>query len=113
MADDFAPLAQKPYYAVIFTSQRSKEDPGYEPMAAAMFELASRQPGYLGVESTRSPSGFGITVSYFDNPESILAWKQNVRHLVAQRMGKERWYARYAVRVAKIEREYSGPDSGI
>jgi heme-degrading monooxygenase HmoA len=110
VADDFAPLPQNPYYAVIFTSRRSQEDSGYEAMAAAMFELASQQPGYLGAESARSPSGFGITVSYFNDPESIRAWKQNVRHLVAQRMGKERWYARYTVRVAKIERAYGGPN---
>ena len=111
MPDDFAPLPQRSNYAVIFTSQRAKEDSAYEPMAAAMVELASRQPGYLGVESARAPSGFGITVSYFDSQESIRAWKQNLRHLAAQRQGQERWYAKYAVRVAKVEREYGGPDS--
>jgi heme-degrading monooxygenase HmoA len=78
VAEDLVTLPQRPYYAVIFSSQRSQEDSGYETMAAAMFELASQQPGYLGAESARSPSGFGITVSYFDSPESIRAWAERI-----------------------------------
>jgi hypothetical protein len=29
---------------------------------------------------------------------------------VAQRLGKERWYSHYELRVAKVERAYSGPE---
>ena len=98
-----------PYYAVIFTSQRTDGDHGYEAMATAMLELAQRQPGCLGAESARGPDGLGITVSYFTDEASIRAWKQEARHLVAQRLGKERWYSHYEMRVAKVERAYSGP----
>src|SRR5690606_28869756 len=58
-SDAFAKLPQPPYYAVIFTSLRSGEDAdGYDATAARMVELASGQPGYLGVESTRGADGF-------------------------------------------------------
>ena len=40
----------------------------------------------------------------------IRAWKQNSEHLVAQRRGNEQWYAHYELRVAKVERAYSGPE---
>jgi len=30
--------------------------------------------------------------------------------LVAQRLGKERWYSHYELRVAKVERAYAGPE---
>jgi hypothetical protein len=53
-----------PYYAVNFTSQRTDGDGGYGPMADRMVELASKQPGFLGVESVRGANGLGITVSY-------------------------------------------------
>jgi hypothetical protein len=36
----FAPTPEPPYYAVIFTSQRTEGDNGYEAMAQAMFDLA-------------------------------------------------------------------------
>jgi heme-degrading monooxygenase HmoA len=109
MLPEFAPLPERYYYAVIFSSQRRDEDPGYDSTAEAMFKLASQQPGYIGAESARSPSGFGITVAYFESEESIRAWKQHSAHVVAQRLGKERWYSKYVLRVAKVERGYSGP----
>ena len=110
MPDGFASTPEPPYYAVIFTSQRTEADDGYEAMAQAMYELALKQPGCLGAESTRGQDGLGITVSYFIDEASIRTWKKNARHLVAQRLGKERWYSHYELRVAKVERAYSGPE---
>jgi heme-degrading monooxygenase HmoA len=109
MADGFAVTPEPPYYAVIFTSKRTAGDHGYEAMAQAMVELALRQPGCLGAESARD-DGIGITVAYFTDEDAIRAWKQNAQHLVAQRLGKERWYSHYELRVAKVERAYSGPE---
>jgi len=93
-----------PYYAVIFTSLRTKGDNGYAAMAKRMDELAAQQPGYLGIESARE--GLGITVSYWKDLESIKAWKKNVEHLEAQRLGHEKWYTSFKVRIAKVERDY-------
>ena len=70
-----APTPQPPYYAVIFTSERTDGDNGYADMALRMLELAAGQPGYLGIESARS--GLGITVSYWDSRDAIAAWKRN------------------------------------
>ena len=105
----FATTPEPPYYAVIFTSQRTEGDRGYEAMAQSMFEIALQQPACLAAESVRDASGLGITVAYFTDESAIRAWKQNSEHLVAQRLGKERWYSHYRVRVAKVERVYSGP----
>jgi heme-degrading monooxygenase HmoA len=107
----FATTPEPPYYAVIFTSQRTEGDHDYEAMAQAMFELALKQPGCLGAESVRDVGGLGITVAYFTDVSAIHAWKQNSEHLVAQRLGKERWYSHYELRVAKVERAYWGPRS--
>lgn len=93
-----------PYYAVIFTSLRTGGDDGYAEMADAMVELASRQPGFLGVESARD--GLGITVSYWDSLEAIAAWKRHAEHLIAQKLGRERWYAAYKTRICRVERDY-------
>jgi heme-degrading monooxygenase HmoA len=106
----FSDTPEPPYYAVIFSSQRTVEDDGYQAMAVEMAELAVRQPGCLGVEHARGKDGFGITVAYFSDEAAILAWKQNARHLAAQKLGKERWYAHYRLRVSKVERDYSGPE---
>jgi heme-degrading monooxygenase HmoA len=93
-----------PYYAVIFTSLRTEGDNGYGAMAQKMVELASKQPGFLGVESARED--VGITVSYWSNLESIQNWKANIEHLEAQKLGHEKWYASFKTRISKVERDY-------
>ncbi|MBI3450860.1 MAG: antibiotic biosynthesis monooxygenase [Acidobacteria bacterium] len=95
-----------PYYAVIFTSRRTDGDAGYAAMSERMVDLASRRPGFLGLESVRGADGAGITVSYWESEEAIAGWKRDVEHLGAQRQGRERWYEDYVVRVAKVERAY-------
>lgn len=69
-----------------------------------MVELASRQPGFLGIESARED--LGITVSYWADLESIKAWKANVEHQEAQKKGRKEWYSEFRVRISKVEREY-------
>ncbi len=110
MTPTFATLPTPPYYAVIFTSMRTNVEHGYAAMAEEMDALARQQPGCLGAESARDPGGFGITVSYWRDEASIAAWKSEAQHLVAQKLGKELWYAHYELRVAKVERAYSGPE---
>lgn len=95
---------EPPYWAVIFTSELTADTDGYAAMAERMVELASRQPGFLGIESARD--GLGITVSYWRDLPSIAAWRADVEHLAAQRLGKERWYRRYRLRIARVERDW-------
>ena len=94
-----------PYYAVVFASERTDGDNGYDVMASKMDELASQQKGFLGVESARD-SDLGITVSYWETIEDIGAWKANAAHQIAQQRGKEEWYSRFSLRVCKVERDY-------
>lgn len=102
-----ASLPEPPYTAVIFSNVRTDGDNGYGVMAMKMIELATQQPGYLGVEST-GDAGLAITVSYWVDDASALAWKQVHEHAVAQQRGKDTWYADYQVRVATVHRAY-GP----
>ncbi|NWL89717.1 hypothetical protein DMN77_19400 [Paenibacillus sp. 79R4] len=101
---ELACTPQPPYYAVIFTSERTEGDHGYAEMAGEMARLAAIQPGFLGVESARE--GLGITVSYWESLEAIQNWKQNERHLMAQSKGKSEWYLKYKTRICKVERDY-------
>lgn len=89
-----------PYYAVIFTNTLSGDTAGYEEVANRMVELAEQQPGYLGIESVRD--GLGITVSYWQSLDA-----QNVEHLNAQQLGRDKWYSAFTTRIAKVERDYS------
>ncbi|PTX45230.1 heme-degrading monooxygenase HmoA [Christiangramia gaetbulicola] len=99
-----AKTPEPPYYAVIFTSVLKKTHEGYSEMADKMEELAKLQPGYLGFESARQK--LGISISYWKDLESIRSWKQNTKHLLAQKSGRENWYEQYHIRITKVERDY-------
>lgn len=116
-----AQTPEPPYTAVIFTTVRADVDPAqaaaYAATSTRMFELAARQPGFLGVESAHEV--LGITVSYWRDPQSAQRWKAVAEHVLAQRLGRRQWYRDYRVRVAAVEREYGtrpskerGPSAG-
>lgn len=107
VSNPFATLPEPPYYIVAFSSARREGDHGYAAMAQRMVDLAAEQPGFLGVESARGPDGFGITNSYWRDLDSIRARKAVTEHLTAQRLGRERWYSHFEMRIGKIERAYS------
>lgn len=93
--------------AVIFVSQRSEADAdGYAAAAAAMGELASRQPGYRGIDSVRDAAGLGITVSYWANEAAAIAWRDDPEHTAIREAGRNRWYTRYDLHVAAVTRSY-------
>lgn len=105
-------MPEPPYYAVVFTSlRRVGPDDGYGEMAARMEALASRQPGFLGVESARGEDGLGVTVSYWATLDDVAAWGRQAEHQLAQKLGRERWYQHFALRVCRVERatEYTRP----
>ncbi len=93
-----------PYYAVIFTTIRTDVDENYEETAYQMELLAKEQKGYLGIESARAT--IGITVSYWQDLDSISRWKEHTEHRIAQEKGIAEWYAQYELRVSKVERAY-------
>jgi heme-degrading monooxygenase HmoA len=99
-----ADTPKPPYYAVIFTSERTEGENGYADTASRMLELAKEQDGFLGIESARE--GLGITVSYWSSLEAIRKWKMNAEHLDAQDNGRTQWYQNYKTRICLVERDY-------
>lgn len=93
--------------AVIFTSRRTAaDDAGYAQATAAMDALAAAQPGYRGIDSARGDDGFGITVSWWADEASAVAWREHPVHARVRDAGRGRWYSAYEVAVATVDRSY-------
>lgn len=104
----FARTPRPPYYAVIFTSLRSRADAGgYARAAERIMRLAGAQPGFLGAESVRGGDGLGITVSYWRSAAAIRRWHRLAAHRAAQAQGYARWYDAFELRVARVTRAYA------
>ena len=93
-----------PYYAVIFTTLLTDDIAGYLETTVKMELLATKQKGFLGIESARNQ--IGITVSYWKTLEAITDWKNNVEHSEVRELGRAKWYKKYQLRICKVEREY-------
>ena len=103
-----AQTPKPPYYAVVFTSQRTDaDDGGYAETSDRMFALAAKQPGYLGVEAVHSEDGFGMTVSYWESLGAIRNWREQAQHKIAQAQGRKKWYKKYKLRICLVETEYA------
>jgi heme-degrading monooxygenase HmoA len=92
---------------VTFVSRRNgRDEAGYAAAAARMDALAAAQPGYRGVDSVRAADGLGITLSYWADEASAIAWRDHPEHAETRERGRERWYDDYAVTVATVTRDY-------
>lgn len=93
--------------AVIFVAQRTEYDEeGYAQAATRMELLASRQAGFLGIDSVRGPNGSGITVSYWADELTAKRWRDYPEHITIREFGREKWYSSYSLHVTAISRSY-------
>ena len=93
-------------YAVIFKAKTKKLDGAYFEMAKRMRELAMNKYGCLEFIAV-SECANEIALSYWESLEQIKLWKENSEHLVAQELGKEKWYEDYTVEIVEIISQYS------
>jgi len=94
------------YYVIIFTTIRTEGDNGYEEMNEETFRMVEKQQGYLGADSYKNENGENVTIVKFKTKEDIRNWKENSKHQEAQKLGREKWYKYYNVKVCRVEREY-------
>ncbi len=97
-----------PIYVVIFSSVLADNPTGYLEMADKILERAKLTEGFIHFESFRQPDGHGVSLSYWTDREAIAKWKNDCEHLVAQKLGKTKWYDFYRIQIAKVEKSYVG-----
>ncbi|MEW2293279.1 antibiotic biosynthesis monooxygenase [Streptomyces sp. NPDC006743] len=97
---------EPPYYVAVFTTVRTQDQSGYRETNARMEELVKDIPGFLGMDHAQTPGGLGITVGYFRDADALTRWRGDEEHRAAQRRGRDEWYERYTLHVAKVERSH-------
>lgn len=92
-------------YIVIFSANIKKIDDEYIETAEKMRRLAVEQYGCLEFKAV-TENEQEIAISYWPSLEHINNWKNDKEHLKAQKQGKESWYSKYKVQIARVERKY-------
>ena len=66
--------------------------------------------GFISVERFESivEQGKMLSLSFFEDEESVVAWRNTLAHRKAQALGKNQYFANYRLRIANVLRDY-GP----
>ena len=93
-------------YAVIFTADVKEFGSEYTEMATKMRDLAINE--YNCIEFISCAEGKKeISISYWENMGHIKSWKNNIQHLEAQELGRNKWYSSYKIEITKIGHSYT------
>jgi heme-degrading monooxygenase HmoA len=90
---------------VVFRSRLSAEaGDDYSDMAAEMLATAKEMPGFVEFKSFKADDGERVSLVYWQDHETMAAWRAHPRHRVAQSTGRAKWYAEYRIEVADVVR---------
>lgn len=84
----------------------------YIELAAELRPELDRIPGFIAIERFQSLSEPGkiLSLSWWEDERAVRHWRENNLHQSAQREGQNTIFSHYRLRVAKVMREYAGPE---
>jgi heme-degrading monooxygenase HmoA len=92
---------------VLFRSMLTAEaGEDYAAMAADMLARARTLPGFVDFKSFQADDGEHVSVIHWESQETLRAWSDDMRHAVAQRLGRQKWYRYFRVEIAEVSRSY-------
>ncbi len=101
--------------AVIFEANSHLDKQArYLDIASELKPLLEQIDGFIAIERFKSLSESGkiLSLSWWRDEESVLAWKKNVFHQQAQAEGCASIFSYYRIRVARVLRDYSSENRG-
>ncbi|OFS08890.1 MULTISPECIES: antibiotic biosynthesis monooxygenase family protein [Hafnia] len=101
--------------AVIFEANSHLDKQArYLDIASELKPLLEQIDGFIAIERFQSLSETGkiLSLSWWRDEESVLAWKKNVFHQQAQAEGRASIFSYYRIRVARVLRDYSSENRG-
>lgn len=91
---------------VVFRSRLTAEaGDDYSAMAAEMLATAKEMPGFVEFKSFHADDGERVSLVYWQDQETMAAWRSHPRHRIAQAGGRSKWYTSYRIEVAEVVRE--------
>lgn len=101
--------------AVIFEANSHLDKQArYLDIASELKPLLEQIDGFIAIERFQSLSETGkiLSLSWWRDEESVLAWTKNVFHQEAQAEGRASIFSYYRIRVARVLRDYSSENRG-
>ena len=88
---------------------RPEATEAYAELIPKIAELAKQQPGFLSMKTFTAADGERVTIAEFESDESIVAWRENAEHKIAQGRGRTEFYTEYTTQTCEVIRESRFP----
>lgn len=87
---------------IVFRSQlRAGVAADYGRRAEQMWRLAIARPGFVSATDFTAEDGERLALIEWDGEQALAAWRADAAHVVAQREGRDQFYARYSLQVCR------------
>ncbi|MEO6848133.1 MAG: antibiotic biosynthesis monooxygenase [Chthoniobacterales bacterium] len=91
--------------ATIFRSRlRPEYMQEYAGLAEKILELAKTMPGFVSFKSYEAKDGERVSIVEFADWETHNVWKDQSSHQMAQKLGREKFYAWFRIQVCVQEK---------
>ncbi len=77
----------------------------YREVAERIHALAVAMPGFVSIKTFTAEDGERVSIVEFATREAHNAWRDHPEHREAQRLGRERFYSEFSIRVCEVVRE--------
>lgn len=88
---------------------RSKLTPAagqdYADMNKFLADYVQSRPGFVAVKSFKAEDGERLTVVWWRDRESLEQWRQDMHHVEAKKLGRQKWYDYYKIEIAEVYRQ--------
>jgi heme-degrading monooxygenase HmoA len=91
---------------MIVTVFRSRLRPGFKEEYVALVErmaaVARTIPGYISHKGFWADDGERVTIVEFEHEAGQRAWRTNAEHIAAQKLGRQKYYETYDIKVCEM-----------
>jgi len=92
----------------IFRSRLRPEHRGeYEHWAKRFHDIAITMPGFISIKTITAEDDERVSIVEFESEETMLAWRNQRDHKLAQELGRKLFYSEYHIQVCQPVRDYS------
>ncbi|OGA00878.1 MAG: hypothetical protein A3H35_18540 [Betaproteobacteria bacterium RIFCSPLOWO2_02_FULL_62_17] len=69
-------------------------------------------PGFVSYKDFSSTDGERVSIVEFESEEALKAWREHPQHVMAQQLGRDKFFAEYHIQVCTPVRDYSYQHKG-
>ena len=85
---------------------RAGVDKEYGDHASRLLEIAQKMPGFASIKGYAAEDGEQLILVEFESEQALARWREHPDHLIAQELGRSKYYAEYQIQVCNTLREY-------